>query len=243
MAKAVNDRSAATRHYELAKAWICRSPYVQEIEWQQSLHASNASESQFLREYAWVVLNSGFRESVVRRRFDYISLCFCDWESAEVIETNGQACVESAFAVFRNRRKLNAIVETARRVSRCGFLHIKSMLDEGAVSVLCDLPFIGPVTMWHLAKNLGVDVAKPDRHLVRLARRFGYDDVNRMCRDIQAEAGDRVAVVDLVLWRFEEQLHSQAITCENGLVQTRISSPGTSGARCPNTAASHETCI
>src|SRR5204862_28581 len=37
-------------------------------------------------------------------------------------------------------------------------------------------PYIGPVTCWHLAKNVGMDVVKPDRHLVRMAQASGARD-------------------------------------------------------------------
>jgi hypothetical protein len=82
-------------------------------------------------------------------------------------------------------------------------LHHKIKAD--ALSILETLPFIGSITKFHLAKNLGLEVAKPDRHLVRLADRFGYKDVQTMCRDIFEFCGDKIAVADLVLWRFEER--------------------------------------
>jgi hypothetical protein len=212
VAKKIANRRALIDYYKMAKFKIECSPYVQEIKWQQALRLSNISETHFLREYAWVVLNSGFREAVVRRHFDYISLCFCDWESAEAISSNARACVESALAAFANRRKLEAIVNTAGMVSAIGFELLKLDLERDPLSVLSPLPFLGPVTKWHLAKNLGLDVAKPDRHLARLARQFGYNDVTRMCGDIGREFGDRIAVVDSVLWRFEEQFRSQVRT-------------------------------
>jgi len=205
MATIGGDRAALFEHYQSAKKWLECSPYVLEIEWQASLYLSDISESHFLREYAWVILNSGFRESVVRRHFDYISLCFCDWESAFEIDANRQACVDSALAVFAHRRKLEAIVATASVVHSAGFEQLREAVEADALQALSSLPYIGSVTIWHLAKNLGVDVAKPDRHLKRVAGRFGYDDVNRMCRDIQSDFGDRISVADIVLWRFEEQ--------------------------------------
>jgi len=38
---------------------------------------------------------------------------------------------------------------------------------------LQQLPFIGPVTAFHLAKNLGIEAVKPDRHLCRLSKLLG----------------------------------------------------------------------
>ena len=67
------------------------------------------------------------------------------------------------------------------------------------------LPWIGPITKYHLARNLGIDVAKPDRHLVRLAKRFGYNEstgVQQMCEELAERTRDRIGVVDVVLWRY-----------------------------------------
>jgi hypothetical protein len=192
-------------HYAAAKNWICSSPYSEEVRWQESLCLANLDESHFLREYAWVVLNSGFREEVIRRRFDFISLCFCDWESANSIAIRERVCVDAAFPVFRNRKKLEAIAFTAKLIAREGFERFSLPLRQNAALALQRLPYIGEVTSWHLAKNIGVDAAKPDRHLVRVATRFGYADVSSMCKDISAAVGDRISVADLVLWRFEER--------------------------------------
>lgn len=198
-------KAALITYYSDAKRWITNSPYAAEIEWQRSVSQHKFSETRFLREYAWVVLNSGFRESVVRRYFDYISLCFCDWESAEDIVKNEIACITAAESVFKNRRKLNAIATTAKYVHTYGFSQLRRNFSNNPINALIGLPFIGNTTVWHLAKNLGANVAKPDRHLMRLAMSFGYHDVGHMCRDIEDEIGDCVAVADLVLWRHEAQ--------------------------------------
>jgi hypothetical protein len=70
--------------YRNAKSWVEQSAFADELRWQANLDQANFSESDFLREYAWVVLNSGFRESVVRKHFDFISLCYCDWQYDDI---------------------------------------------------------------------------------------------------------------------------------------------------------------
>jgi thermostable 8-oxoguanine DNA glycosylase len=64
------------------------------------------------------------------------------------------------------------------------------------------LPYIGSITAVHLAKNLGFNVAKPDRHLVRLSRQFGYICAADLCSDIAKDTGEQVKVIDLALWRY-----------------------------------------
>jgi hypothetical protein len=215
-------------YYLRAKLWVEDSPFVQEVQWQRQVVSNgiNIRESDFLREYAWVVLNSGFRETVIRKHFDYISLSFCDWESAEAISGNGDVCIRCASAVFGHRAKLEAIVTTAGLIAERGFACFKRQLEADPLSTLAAFGYIGDITKWHLAKNIGLDVAKPDRHLVRLAKKFGYLDVHNMCQDIHVRCGDLVSVVDLILWRFEERASNTARRTKTAIRLNRAMSSG-----------------
>lgn len=62
------------------------------------------------------------------------------------------------------------------------------------------LPWIGPITKGHLAKNLGVDTIKEDRHLQRLAD-FEGSTALQMCQRIARQTGYRLATIDSILWR------------------------------------------
>jgi hypothetical protein len=62
------------------------------------------SESDLLREIAWVTLCSGFREKIVRSLFGKISLCFFDWVSAATIANHADICVATAMDAFHSTR-------------------------------------------------------------------------------------------------------------------------------------------
>lgn len=202
-------RETSTGFYIEAKKWLIDSGLKCEIEWQESRDPTSFSESTFLAEAAWVVYNSGFREAIVRRNFDFISLCFCDWSSARQIVDTGSVCVEAAMLAIANRRKHEAVLEIARRIAETGFFSFQSNVLADPLNFLQTLPFIGPVTAVHLAKNLGFNLAKPDRHLLRLQQRLGFCDVGAMCAHFASATGDPVRVVDLVLWRYLERQGSR----------------------------------
>ena len=67
------------------------------------------------------------------------------------------------------------------------------------VAFLETMPWIGPVTKFHLAKNFGLDVVKPDRHLARIADAH-HSDPHTVCAEIAEATGDRIGTVDY-LWR------------------------------------------
>lgn len=196
------DVSGALRVFSLACDYIRRAGLQSEVEWQRGVTIDSFGESEFLRESAWVILCSGFRESIVRRVFDYISLCFCDWESSAAIVEVESLCVTSASRTFRNEAKLNAILSIAQMVHRTGFSAVKEAVLADPIAELCRLSFIGPTTVWHLAKNLGLDVAKPDRHLVRIARQFGFGGAAQLCAALAEASGEQAKVVDLIIWRY-----------------------------------------
>jgi hypothetical protein len=173
-----------------------------EVEWQRSVHFRNFSENDLLRQSAWVILCSGFRVSTVEQIFDHISLCFCDWESAHSIVSTFPGCRDAALASFRHRSKLNSIVEVARRVHREGFHAVKQKIMRNPIGELQTFPYIGRITAVHLAKNLGWDLAKPDRHLTRFSEHLGFPSVRDLCNTIAAATGEAVSVIDLILWRY-----------------------------------------
>ena len=193
------------KFYEAAKHYVVATGYSREIEWQTGLDINSFTETDLLREFAWVVLCSGFRESIVRRSFSFISLCFCEWESAEIICKYAQFCRAGALARFGNRRKIDAIVEGAALVEAAGFPNLRQSIIAKPIETLQCFPYIGAITAHHLAKNLGLSTAKPDRHLQHLAALFGYETVLQLCSDVSAATGDSIKVVDIVLWRFAER--------------------------------------
>lgn len=209
-----NPTARALDLFVCARQHLEQSPFASEIRWQATRRFPDFSETEFLREAAWVILCSGFREAVVRRNFAYISLCFCDWESAQVIAANANTCRSTALAGFHNPRKIGAIIQIAFHITKLRFPTLRSQIWEAPISTLRTLPFVGPVTAFHLAKNLGFDVAKPDRHLKRLANSMGFSSPQELCQRIADAIGQPVRVVDIILWRY----------CERGLREVGLQS-------------------
>lgn len=175
-----------------------------DVEYLRHEAPDNLHESTLLREFAWVVLSSGFREKIVRRIFSNISLCFFDWSSSKEINESRDICILSALDVFKFRRKIVAIADGAKIIAERNFEEFRDAIQRDALFTLRSLPFVGPVTVFHLAKNIGFSYAKPDRHLVRLSERHGYDDTNQFCSAVSRLTGLPVPHVDTVLWRLSE---------------------------------------
>jgi len=184
-----------------AKLAVIRAGYYPEIRWRPK-RIDRLTEPVFLREAAWVVLSSGMRETVIRRKFEAISAAFHNWKSAELIRADSAACEKAALRHFGHLRKIRAIATIATLVAQRGFARLKADLRTDPFETLRGLPYMGPATLRHLAKNIGFDVPKPDRHLIRIAEAARFESVDQLCRAISSIVGDQVSVIDSVLWRY-----------------------------------------
>lgn len=197
-----NNIDGALSMFDVARQYITESHLEAEVDWQRAVDFETFTESDLLREAAWVILCSGFRERTVRAAFDHVSLCFCDWESAKAIVDAGDICARTAFSAFRNVHKIRAISTTAEIIYRESFPEVRRQVMRNPLSALQQFPFIGPITAQHLAKNIGLSIAKDDRHLARVSKEFGYADANSFCDDIAKITGEKSSVVDIIFWRY-----------------------------------------
>ncbi len=185
-----------------AKETVIESGFAHELDWQHSAALHDITEQRFLSEAAWVILSAGMRESVIRAKFPLVSKAFRDWLSAKEIVLHKSQCRRKALGFFGNERKIGAIIRIAEEVALCGFAEVHELLEKHGTTYIEHFPFMGPATSFHLAKNLGLAVVKPDRHLMRVATYAGYPSPDALCREIADVVGDKISVVDLVIWRY-----------------------------------------
>lgn len=164
------------------KERVIKNGYAAEIDWSDSIKPCR-SASKFLDEYIWVVINAGMKEQVGRKIFGRIQ---------EAIQTDIPLA-----EVFGHKGKVAAIEKMLQSYNEkfAGFQDAKDKL-----AYLESLPWVGKITKYHLAKNLGLDVVKPDRHLVRIAKTFGVSCVE-MCEKLSQQTSDKLVTVDTVIWR------------------------------------------
>lgn len=207
--------------YMTAKERVIEAGYADEIDWQEEVIFADLDEPTFLRESAWVVLSAGFRETIVRSRFGKVTKAFLDWSSADLIMTKRESCRSDALLAFGNQKKIDAIIEIVKRVAAEGIDMIRKEIGCRGTEFIQELPFMGQITARHLAKNLGVVMVKPDRHLTRMAINTGYESADQMCRMISEIVGDSLSVIDIVIWRYATIANSSKI--DTGFFNTATS--------------------
>ena len=191
----------AILYIEIKRDLISRG-FADEIDWQDQLSLEGITENDFLREAAWVIISSGMSEYVVRKKFPDISRAFFNWQSAKVIRRHKTACRKNALSCFGHRAKIDSIIFLASYVAKSGFKSVRDAVKDHGIDFLIQFPYLGPATAAHLAKNIGIPIAKQDRHLKRISRLFGYSNPHDMCNAIAKTIDEKVSVIDLVFWRF-----------------------------------------
>lgn len=172
--------SVTLEQYLALQQQVIDAGYEQDITWAETVQPVS-DPIEFWSNYAWVVLNSGMKNQVAQGIWDRVRPRVLDGGSAsDVFGHVGKAA--GIDKVYAERVEL--------------LLAYRESPDK--VQFLRGLPWIGPITCWHLAKNYGLDCAKPDRHLVRIA---GEEGVDELCRRLAQGAGQRVGTTDYVLWR------------------------------------------
>lgn len=170
------------KDFEALMASLISRGYGEEISWQRDLKECETS-SEFANEAIWVILNSGMKEQIARKIYNKIS----DAISANV----------DISTVFGHAGKVAAIKHILANHAN---IFTNYCLSEDKIAYLQTIPFIGKITCYHLAKNLGHDCVKPDRHLVRIAGQYNLTPVE-LCEKISVVTGEKKCVVDIIIWR------------------------------------------
>jgi len=154
--------------------------YSEEIKWAEDLKPCH-NKQLFALEAIWVIISSGLKNQVARKIEQRIYRAIDNFEPLE--------------SAFQHKGKVKAIEYILQHQQR---LFDEYQQAEDKLGYLKSLPWIGDITKYHLAKNLGLDMVKPDRHLVRIA---GKEDKTplQLCRELSELTGDNLAVVDTVI--------------------------------------------
>ncbi|BCB22015.1 hypothetical protein [Bosea sp. ANAM02] len=168
-----------------------------DIEWAENIQPPQDPEA-FALETIFVICNSGMRFTVAQKIFDRVKWAL--------------QAGNSAADVFGHKAKaaaMDTIWQTRAQLYR------DFMASKDRMAFLRAIPWIGPTTVFHLGKNFGEQVAKPDVHLVRLGKLWSKEP-QALCEELANMTGLRVATIDTLLWR----------ACATGVLCTRTGNIG-----------------
>lgn len=191
----------ATIEYLRARDAVEEAGYVSELDLALGKSMLAGSEREFLTESAWVIIAAGLSDAVVRRVFPEVYSAFDEFADIGRIVERSAVYRRRAGRVFGHRGKVEGILYAAAWIAARGWQRARTEIVENGPEALSTIPYLGPATSLHLMKNLGLEVAKPDRHLRRVALELGFESPQELCEAVATLTGDPVSVIDLVFWR------------------------------------------
>jgi hypothetical protein len=165
-----------------------------DVEWSESVKEPDDAVA-FARETIYVICNSGMRFTVARKIFDKVVTALDDGQSSS--------------AVFGHKGKTGAIDRVWK--DRDAML-AEYLASADKLAYLAGIPWIGGITKYHLGKNFGLQMVKPDVHLQRLADIHGMTPTE-LCQAALAQSGlsYKIATADTLIWR----------ACATGVLDSR----------------------
>ena len=158
-----------------AKQCVIEAGFAHEIDWQENIRFTDLTEERFLREYTWVVFSSGFREAVLRKKFDNLVEAFGGLMSASFVARNRSNCRQRALNEFGHRGKVAAVLDVCKMIETHGFQFLLEKVRLGGVEFIDQLPFIRPAGQPVSVMNHPPFVRMEGRSIPPLGERAGRE--------------------------------------------------------------------
>ena len=153
----------------------------------------------FVEQYLWVIYVSGFRNAVVEKHIDAITMAFHGLDLQKIVAMDS---IDATTLPIRNQRKADAFLNGCKLIHREGWDDFKERLRERGRAALMELPFMGPATSQHMALALGIeDTEKADTWIKQCAAACSTT-VDQLVTFLSAEFGLTRQQVDSYLWQY-----------------------------------------
>ena len=196
----IMNKNKAKKLFEAARDAVGGQADWADIDQEETWNSLN--EQEFLRQYCWVVFASGFRVSILEKKFDDIQKVFQDFKPADVA---GMKHVNVDDLPIKHKSKADGFLKGAKMVHEEGWKNFKARVGAGGIDVLTELPYIAKRTKQHLANIIGLkDTVKENVHLVRCA-----EECSATVEELVSFLADEYKMtkhhVDAVLWEYRRR--------------------------------------
>ena len=212
-----------TDFFKQAEAYVEEGYGTARIEYYRRIDVADLTIERFFPMIARVVLDTNFHAHVIDQLWGELTIAFLNWDFRKIAAATDDVLYD-ALIVLPNVRKIEAIVQSAETLAlwtEADFVEfhesVSGIRDADSLELrrLRYFKGIGDVNQFYLARSMGLDFAKPDRWLERIAEVCGYGSGARavfsLVDDIGAEVQERPGVIDYVLWRWAADRGADAL--------------------------------
>lgn len=167
---------------------------IELIQHYQNITFKEMNDDQIYQEICWVSYSSGFNNNILRKYWPHIYEAYFGFDIKKIIieysDIDSAAITVCKKSNFNNMNKAKWCIYNAHRITKLnssfiegGFKGILDMIvamkEDNIYSIIPEiknqlgLKGIGDVTIFHLLKNIGINIFKPDVHVSRILQHIG----------------------------------------------------------------------
>jgi len=160
----------------------------------QNINFNEMNDNQIYQEICWISYSSGFNNEILRKYWPHIYEAYFGFDIKKIIveylDIDSAAITVCKKSNFNNMNKAKWCIYNAHRITQLN----SSLADGGFKGILKNLVVmkeydlysiipeiknllglkgIGDVTIFHLLKNIGINIFKPDVHVSRILEHIG----------------------------------------------------------------------
>jgi len=185
-----------------------------------------------------IIFYSGFKSATVEKKEPLILSYFPDYKSVSEYDENNINKMLSDVKMIKNEQKIKACINNAKVLKKIINKHnsFQEYLDsfdannsfENLILLKEDLEYhfnyLGKITVYHFLTDLGFNVLKPDRVMMRIFNRLGFiDNENQLLKTViqgrlfAKETKLPIRYIDIIFVKYGQLGESKDFGLKNGI--------------------------
>jgi len=183
-----------------------------------------------------VIFYSGFKANIVKNKLEIINKNLPDYKSVSLFDDKNLEAILAEKKMFKNKKKISATISNAIKIKSIikQYGSFQSYIDSFNPTVSFEnllllkeelqyrFDYLGGVTVYHFLMNIGLNVIKPDRVLVRIFKRLGLIENEKQffktifqARKFATATGYSIRYIDIIFVTYGQQGESAICLEEN----------------------------
>ncbi len=192
----------------------------------RNLTFRNRTDNEYFDIIKLIIFYSGFKAETVTNKLDIINKHLPDYKTVSLFGDIELTAMLSDDEMIKNRSKILATITNAKTLKSLveQYGSFQSYIDSFSPTVSFEnlmllkeelefrFDYLGGITVYHFLTDIGLDVLKPDRVLVRIFQRLGLIESEKQLlktviqgRKFAAATGHSIRYIDIIFVTYGQQ--------------------------------------
>lgn len=192
----------------------------------RNLTFTERTDDEYFNIIKLIIFYSGFKAETVTNKLDIINKHLPDYKTVSMFGDNELTAIISDDKMIKNRSKISATINNAKTLKSLveKYGSFQSYIESFSPTVSFEnlmllkeeleyrFDYLGGITVYHFLTDIGLDVLKPDRVLVRIFERLGFIENEKQLlktviqgRKFAAATGLSIRYIDIIFVTYGQQ--------------------------------------